>query len=199
MGLTVMNIGNSVRKNCEISLSAISSCHRIITAFVVPFFILLCATGCGRGNDYRRDDPDTPGNGGREEPIKPPSNPDSIQRPGVGEGGYDFSKELTDATWRYVGDGIDLRYSTPGILFKTADTSGDSKSVEIIDLDGTERIQVRIGSIASDSLVTAPAIIINDREVGLKRMKLKKTTTQATWYHIITTESANITLVTPGN
>lgn len=166
------------------------------STLTLTLIFLFCTTGCDRGSDSRRDDQAKPGNGGREEPIKPPTNPDSIQRPGVGGGEYDFSKELTDATWRFIGDGTELRYTSSGILFKTAETD-NSKTVEIIDLDGSDRIIISIGEIGTDSTVNHPSIKVNNREVKLSQMKMMKATPQSTWYHLISTEGTNCVLVTP--
>ncbi|MCM1138122.1 MAG: hypothetical protein NC221_01755 [Duncaniella sp.] len=166
--------------------------------FLILLFILICSTGCDRGSDYRRDDPDKPGNGGREEPIKPPFNPDSIQRPGVWDGGYDFSKEMADAEWRYVGCETNLRYGNPGILFKIRPID-DTKNIEIIDIDSSERVDLTISAIGSDSIVKSATLKINRQEVNLSKIKMKKVTGQSIWYHIVTESGANSVLVLPGD
>ncbi len=136
-------------------------------AIVVSFFF-----ACDKGSDSpRRGDMVGSDNSG----------PGSIggERPDT-DGDFDYSPYFRDAVWRYVGEGIDLRYDRGGVLFKSL-SDGVSK---IIDLDGTAHIELRLGKILKDSTLPDAVISVNGRKLEGIDVRMKKQTAEAVWYDI---------------
>ena len=168
-----------------------------IMSVAILLFAGIAITGCEKSNENHRGEvPTDPDNGGRDEPVTPPADPDSIERPGIGDKGDDYSKELADATWRYVGGDVELRYSTGGILFSIKNHKS-TKTIKITDIDGTNRLSCEMGAIKSDSVLTESSLNVNGEKIELSRIKFKNASGDTEWYHIMAADGGNHVLVVP--
>lgn len=168
-----------------------------IMSVAILLFAGIAITGCEKSNENHRGEvPTDPDNGGRDEPVTPPADPDSIKRPGIGDKEDDYSKELADATWRYVGGDVELRYSTGGILFSIKNHKS-TKTIKITDIDGTNRLSCGMGAIKSDSVLTESSLNVNGEKIELSGIKFKNASGDTEWYHIMTADGGNHVLVVP--
>lgn len=150
---------------------------RILFAALVSV-ALLTACGGGSGDEpQRKGEAVTPG------------------RPGVGggsEGGS--SAELSDGTWRYVGEDVVLRYDAGGVLFAVSKEG----TVEITELDGLGRVQARIGAVGKDSVAVDASLRVNGSEIALSKVKMLKQSAKTMWYRATAADGSTSLLVLPG-
>lgn len=151
---------------------------RILSAAIMGMALL---ASCGGGSG---DEPHRKGE------VMPP------ERPGVGGGGEGGSPaELADATWRYVTEGKQLRYDSGGVLF----TVSKYGAVEITELDGLGRVQVRIGQIGKDSIAANASLRVDGADVALSKVKMLKQSAKAMWYRAIAADGSTSLLVLPAD
>lgn len=145
-----------------------------IVFMILVFAVALTSCG-GRGDEPRRGiDVVAPG------------------RPGAGGNGV-YDVELADAVWRYVGCGVELRYDSGGVLFSVA----ESGIVDIIAIDGLDRVKVQIGAIGSDSVATKSVMSVNGTEMKLRELKMLKRTSSAVWYRGAMSDGGSTWIVIP--
>ena len=151
---------------------------RILFAALVSVGLL---TACGGGSG---DEPHRKG-----EAVIP-------GRPGVGGGGEGGSSaELTDGTWRYVGEDVVLRYDAGGVLF----TVSKEGMVEITELDGLGRVQAWIGTVGKDSVAVVASLQVNGSEIALSQVKMLKQSAKTMWYRATAADGSTSLLVLPGD
>ncbi|WP_297072043.1 hypothetical protein [uncultured Duncaniella sp.] len=151
----------------------------------------LCLSGCDRGSDNVRREPEKEENGGRDDDK--PTPPGEENRPGPSDKDYDFTSELPDACVRYKGSGLTLRFDRGGVLAKV---HADGRR-ELIDLDGGERVEFTPADIQPDSLIPEARLAVNGSAVRLKSVRMKKQTAEAVWYHAVDEDDKNHILVLP--
>jgi len=150
---------------------------RVIPMIFTALLFMSILPGCVRGSG---EEPHS-----RDDVVKP-------GRPGTNDSDGN-STELADAVWRYVGSGLELRYDAVGILFTmTADGV-----VEIVNIDGLERVKARIGLIGADSVAHDVSISVNGTELKPVNFKMLKQTGESVWYRVAMTDGSASLLVVP--
>ncbi len=151
----------------------------VMSVMLAALLALSILPGCGKGSGeepHRRDDV-----------VKP-------ERPGAGDNAGDGnSAELADAVWRYVGSGLELRYDAAGILF----TMMADGSIEIMNIDGLDRVKARIGTIGADSVAHDVSLSVNGTELKPANFKMHKQTGESVWYRVAMTDGSTSLLVVP--
>lgn len=140
---------------------------------IYVLILTVLSISCGRGHDTEVL------NGYREEEPNGVGTDNGSGRPGVFDANS-LSRELADEVWRVSGSEFTLRYDRGGVLFNTLRDG----SIEIVDLDGADKVDIRIGREQVDSLVTDCVLTVNDVVQSLESVRMLKRGDGRTWYEV---------------
>lgn len=141
---------------------------------LLSLLAIVATSACGHDSPSERDAAAVRPGGGQQQT---PPDDGSGQRPGVDDANS-MKRELADDVWRVVGPETSLRYDRGGVMF----TTRSDGSVEVVDLDGADSVCINIGKEGVDSVMAGASVVVNDRPVELRQMKLLKHGDGRSWY-----------------
>lgn len=135
--------------------------------------MVLIVTGCTKSDSLETDPIHNPGT------IVPDKYPDAE---------FDFTKELSDPTTRYVSNDLTMRYDSCGIMVTRTDGS-----IRFVDLKRGHDVVISSPTpFEQGNLDSGTTVIENGKSLPLKSIKVERITASVIYINILTTGNRRI-------